>query len=428
MMRLLILADDLSGAADCGAPCAAAGLKTIVALKDIAGGVHADVVSFDANTRSMEPQQAAGEIARLIASYVREDVFLFKKIDSTLRGNISAELYAALETCRGIYSGRPVAVIAPAFPAGGRTTINGMQMLHDQPLHESELWRLHAISGSSYIPEMLCASGLRSETLSLELIRSTAVLEDAMRSAAADTDVLVCDARTDADLQAIAQALMKLSRQVIWVGSAGLAGHLPQALGLIPTAPVESPVLPALSGPLLFVVGSLSRKSIGQVLLLASSSSVLRIAVPIAALLAGTASPQWREYKQELERAIGAGQDVVLSPESEPQVEMSQRPLLSAALASMTASVSGRAGALIASGGETARAVLDSWDVSQLRLIGEVEKGVPISIAENWARPLPVITKAGDFGNPETLLNCRRFLHDGSRFIGHPMYMDENSL
>jgi D-threonate/D-erythronate kinase len=428
MMRLLILADDLSGAADCAAACASAGLKTIVALKDIADSIHADVVSFDANTRVMAPLQAAGEIARLIRKYAGDDVFLFKKIDSTLRGNISAELQAALETYRGIYSGRAIAVIAPAFPASGRTTINGVQMLHDQPLHQSDLWRLHAISGSSHIPEMLHHSGLRSETLPLEVIRSTTGLEDTMRSAASGTDLLICDAQTDADLQAIAQASMKLGQRVIWVGSAGLASHLPHAFGLVPAAAVELSALPTLSGPLLFIIGSLSRKSIEQAQHLTTSSGMLRLAVPTAVLLSGTASPQWHEYTQQLERAINAGHDVILGPESDPQIEMSQRPRLSAALARMTASVSGKIGALVASGGETARMVLDRWGITQLRLIGEVEKGVPVSIAENWTRPLPVITKAGDFGTPETLLDCRRFFRSGGHFIGHPIYMDESSL
>jgi hypothetical protein len=40
-----------------------------------------------------------------------------------------------------------------------------------------------------------------------------------------------------------------------------------------------------------------------------------------------------------------------------------------------------------------------------------LEKGIPISITEDWNRTLPVITKAGDFGGASALLNCSRFLH-----------------
>jgi 4-hydroxythreonine-4-phosphate dehydrogenase len=103
--------------------------------------------------------------------------------------------------------------------------------------------------------------------------------------------------------------------------------------------------------------------------------------------------------------------DVVLGPEPEPQLDLAQRPLLAAALARMARPVSDEIGALIASGGETARAVLQSAGVTRLRLLGEVEKGIPFSVTENWNRPLPVITKAGDFGSPDALLKCSQFLH-----------------
>ncbi len=77
----------------------------------------------------------------------------------------------------------------------------------------------------------------------------------------------------------------------------------------------------------------------------------------------------------------------------------------------MTAGLHGRVGALVASGGETARKVLDRWGVHSLQLHGELEKGVPISSAVvDASRPLTVITKAGDFGQPYTLLHCREWL------------------
>jgi uncharacterized protein YgbK (DUF1537 family) len=50
-----------------------------------------------------------------------------------------------------------------------------------------------------------------------------------------------------------------------------------------------------------------------------------------------------------------------------------------------------------------------------LRLVKELEPGLPFSITENWTRRLPVITKAGDFGNPQTLVHCRQFLRDLDR-------------
>ena len=84
--------------------------------------------------------------------------------------------------------------------------------------------------------------------------------------------------------------------------------------------------------------------------------------------------------------------------------------VLSAALAALVRPFAGRVGALVATGGETARAVFEAWGVNRLRLIGEVEAGLPFSVTSGWSRELPVLTKAGGFGGPETLLRCRQFL------------------
>jgi 4-hydroxythreonine-4-phosphate dehydrogenase len=83
---------------------------------------------------------------------------------------------------------------------------------------------------------------------------------------------------------------------------------------------------------------------------------------------------------------------------------------LAAALAELVRPFAGAVGALVATGGETARAVFDAWGISQLHLVGEVEPGLPFSLTSGWSRDLPVLTKAGGFGSPETFLRCREFL------------------
>jgi uncharacterized protein YgbK (DUF1537 family) len=410
MLRMLILADDLSGAADCGVAFTRAGLHTTVALDDVKGDVHSEVLSIDADTRGLVEELAKKRVDRLVRKYaVDRDLLLFKKIDSTLRGNVAAELAAVLDAYRSLHPAfdRPVAVLAPAFPSIGRTTVNGCQLVHGSPLHEHEIWQLQGLAHRPYLPDMLQRAGLTSTLVPLDMVRS-AGLSGAMRASLAD--VLVCDAETDADLEAIAHASMKLARKTIWVGSGGLAYHLPQAAMLGTTTLAVDHELPPLTGPLLFVIGSLSRRSYEQIQVLTSSLATLRISVPPDILLAGADSPRWQEYERQLAGAIAMDRDVVLGPGAEVQVDIPDRSRLSASLARMTASVSGKVGGLVAAGGETARVVLQSWGVMGLRLIGELEKGVPVSTTEDWMRQLPVITKAGDFGRPETLLHCAEFL------------------
>jgi 4-hydroxythreonine-4-phosphate dehydrogenase len=133
--------------------------------------------------------------------------------------------------------------------------------------------------------------------------------------------------------------------------------------------------------------------------------------IPLEVLLTGDQSPQFLTYKLELEKTLRSGRDAAIMPDPEVRVDPVLAQQLTAALASMVQPIAAIVGALVVTGGETARAVFEAWGVNRLRLIGEVEPGLPYSVTSGWSRELPVLTKAGAFGNPETLLNCLHFLH-----------------
>src|ERR1700757_5073804 len=136
---IVIVADDLTGAADCGVACSAAGLSTVVALNDAARAkdLEAEAIAFDADTRYQSLEQAPNTTpgaVRQLCSAGNVPV-LYKKIDSTLRGNFAIEIAAARDSSAGLIRSRktgdasapgpPLAIVAPAFPATGRTTRAG---------------------------------------------------------------------------------------------------------------------------------------------------------------------------------------------------------------------------------------------------------------------------------------------------------------
>ena len=416
MRQILIIADDLSGAADCGMACAGSGLHTVVMLGNSATAVDADVLSVDADTRGLDAKRAVWEIAMLMRRYMssREQV-VFKKLDSTLRGNIGAELAAVLTTQRASMTQQEhiVAVLAPAFPANGRTTRQGKQLLNGKPLEEMEIWRRNGIQGSSYIPTMLESAGMRSAVLPLEMVRSSnGNLHKEMTRLAEGLDVLVCDAETDQDLQAIAKATAALGHNTVWAGSAGLAYHLPKAIALTSTTSAGSNQSLA-SGPTLFVVGSSAAVSREQVKTLATSPDLVTLTIPPGDLLSGL--EKRREHERLLSEAFAGKRDIVVMLGTDDKLKIDAGRLLSSALAQMIVPHYNKVGALVITGGETARLVLQTWGVTGLCLVKELEPGLPFSITENWTRRLPVITKAGDFGNPQTLVHCRQFLRDLDR-------------
>ncbi len=122
-----------------------------------------------------------------------------------------------------------------------------------------------------------------------------------------------------------------------------------------------------------------------------------------------------REHERALSDAFATKRDVVVMLGTEDKLKIDAGRLLSSALAQMIVPHYGKVGALVVTGGETARLVLQTWGVTGLRLVKELEPGLPFSVTENWSRRLPVITKAGDFGNPQTLQHCRQFLRDLDR-------------
>lgn len=414
MRRMLIIADDLSGAADCAVACVGSGLSAVVAFGDLDRDQASEVLSIDCDTRHLTSSAAANRAARVLRRYTPDpELLVFKKLDSTLRGNVGAELSAILEERRNSSRGkdRIVAVMAPAFPAGGRTTIDGQQLVHGTPLHQSETWRHQRSRGPTHIPSVLAMAGMRPTPVGLELVRSgDAALRQTMTALAATADVLVCDVEIEADLRAIANASLVLGRETVWAGSAGLAYHLPLAAGLFgKTSAVEAPTLAF--GPTLMVIGSRSSVSRDQIGLLEEVSRISSIHLSPRVLIAGAQSLQRREYARKIAESLHSGRDTLVVLNRNELLDSSESQLLSSAIGTITRRLSGAIGALVASGGETARAILDRWGIQSLRMIGEVEPGLPFAVTEGWSRSLPVLTKAGAFGSPHTLLHCWQFLN-----------------
>jgi uncharacterized protein YgbK (DUF1537 family) len=111
-----MIADDLTGACDAGVLVALRGLATIVWL-DPEPHEPCDLVVISTNSRNDPPEEAREKVCRACRAL---GGVVFKKIDSTLHGNIVAEIEAVLEEC----SFRE-AWLAPAFPAQGRTVRDG---------------------------------------------------------------------------------------------------------------------------------------------------------------------------------------------------------------------------------------------------------------------------------------------------------------
>jgi 4-hydroxythreonine-4-phosphate dehydrogenase len=413
---MLIIADDLSGSADCAVTCFNAGLASQVVLDGDAATPYSEALAVDTDSRRLSPERASDITGRMVRRHAGPDTrLIYKKMDSTVRGNFTVEIAACLDVMRQRPSAEnAVAIVAPAFPTAGRTTRDGHQLLKGQKIEETSVWKNEHIRGRAFLPDMLAAAGLAVAHIDLATMRDRVRLSQALRDAAQAHQALVCDAETDDDLRAIAVAGQSLGPSTIWAGSAGLARHLPEAAGLVRTSQ-PAPGQLHRDGPVICAVGSLSDVSHEQFSHLPSQEGVASFVIQPDLLRAGSGAPGWAEQSAAFQRAIAAGQDLAILIGKAANPDPAEGLILCAALGRLLAPHLPYARGLVATGGETARALLLAAGVPALQLVGEVEPGIPLSIAApgGSAAGLPVITKAGAFGRPETLRHCRSILRDG---------------
>jgi uncharacterized protein YgbK (DUF1537 family) len=405
-MHILIIADDLSGAADCAIGFACAGHRTLVAVQPFVGASLADGahLAVDIDSRRLPPAEAAQRAAAAYSLLTGTDRRLYKKIDSTLRGNWAAEV-AGLVPLAGL------ALVAPAHPALGRTVKQGRVFVHGVPIERTETWLLEHSHRPAGIAAQLRESGLSVATLRVEVATAGQGELAARIDRLADQKVnaIVFDAETLDELRCLASATLSMKRRMFWVGSGGLAREI---AGLLSAGPVDAADVPSrASGPTLIVAGSLSAVTDRQTALLAQQDGVQTIVVPPAVLRDGASSEAWIALQARIDRLFDSGVDVLLKIGRDARIDPSEGARLSTALARLTVPAYARIGGLIATGGETARALLVEAGVDGLRVLDELEPGVVVGVPTGAAQRHPwVVTKAGAFGNDETLLNAWRSL------------------
>src|ERR671912_672539 len=211
-MLIAVIADDLTGAADTGVQFVHAGYRTAVffrATEMLADDL--DAVAFDTDSRAMPAGFAAKRV--LDAAHVASGAsIVYKKLDSTLRGNVAAELAAALGGAR-----RDRVVVAPAFPTAARTTVGGIQRVHGVPVDETEMANdPQTPVREAHLPSLLADAFSSVGTLGVEDLAD----HERVRRTLEDRECVVADTERDADLEALVRAVPEPTRES-WAGLAG---------------------------------------------------------------------------------------------------------------------------------------------------------------------------------------------------------------
>ena len=171
--RWLILADDLTGAAD----TAIAFARRRLAGESRLGRIAAAEIMWTpwrspttwplVNVDAADAARRHGEVLR---RFLLPGMRVFKKIDSTLRGHPAEEIAAMLDVMRA-HDPRVRVVMAPAFPATGRTVRDGEVHVHGVPLPFTEYWPGTAIRRSPISGYLLESAGVHAHPVSLPTVR-----------------------------------------------------------------------------------------------------------------------------------------------------------------------------------------------------------------------------------------------------------------
>ncbi len=407
LLPIGITADDLTGAADTAAA--------------FAGPAEPVGVSLDERPRSHEGRRASavttesrsrppGEAYELVAASLQELTavgaeLLFKKVDSNLRGNLGAELAAVQNTLDA-----PI-VLAPAFPARKRATVGGVAFVDgtpvadtemaadpEAPVHHSDIGKIIRAQRAELVPCHCPLATVRAgaHAIAAHIERRT---------------VLVADAETDADLDAIAQAALSLIPPPVLAGSAGLAAAV--ARSLLPARPPSS-WPDGRSGPALAVLASSSDTMERQVSVAASRGHIATVRLPCEKLTRRDEPvPELSLAIAEAGRELDAGRDTLVYavgplPNVEEPVALVVEHL--AHLAFVLARRS-RPRGLVVGGGSTAHAVLAALGTKAIDVDDEPLAGVAAGVALGGELDgCPVALKPGAAGDEEAVVCLLSYL------------------
>lgn len=418
MTKIAIISDDLTGAADTGIQFVYAGLRPDVLLDANAGcDPSADVLVGVTETRQDPPELAREKVARwagMLAGHNPAEVY--KKIDSALRGNAGAEL----DACMKAFPGRLV-IFAPAYPAAGRTTVDGRHYVHGRPLEESEVARDPTTPvRESFIPKLLTAQTSRSigQVRLADLEAGPGRLARLLLNHVAEgTEILVSDAVTDQHLAALVAGVRTLGRPVLWTGSAGLARQVVPVT--VPSAS-EAELPGAL--PLLTIAGSVTGTLRRQVEHYCTATGTACITAD-SDLLTGPAPQANAEVIRVAAEALAElnqGRSAVVTTSLPPGSIANPGPHMvdtARAIAHRLGAVaqtilgSGSSSSLFLSGGDTALGVCRHLGASGIRLHRELLPGIALgTLVGGDHAGLPIITKAGSFGEVDVLCQISRLL------------------
>ena len=427
MLKLAVIADDLTGANDAGVQFAKQGLKVQVFLNDLREkdlGHSPEVMVLDTDSRAASPAEAFARVRAtggLVRNVAAVQPLIFKKFDSTLRGNIGTEIDAAMAEYDLAW-----AAVVPAFPANGRITVGGWHLLHQTPIAESEIARdpktpVH----ESVVPKLLSTQSshpVAHVDLADVSRGSSAIIRRIAELRRKGIRIISFDASTATHLQAIATAVAAWQEATLWGGSAGLAEMVPAVMGW--SKPNRMSTTEA-TGPVLVIAGSVSPVTARQMNRFLAGDNACLVSLRADALIRNESAEiarcineakGWLALDQDVLVASAVDADAVASARAQGAKQgVDSRGVSERVAAAMGKIVNDLIALPLAgiflTGGDTAVSVCRALGVGSIDILAEVLPGIPLGQLVGGCCPgLRVVTKAGAFGGDNAIVESVKAL------------------
>lgn len=422
-----IIADDLTGANDTALQFYIAGANTKIILspnEDITPDNKIQAWAIPTETRNKDPHYAYEKVKN-ITEFMRDklgiEVF-YKKIDSTIRGNIAIEALAMLQVLE-----MDAAIIIPAFPNEGRVTVGGYHLLKGVPIEKTEMASdpLSPIY-DSHIPTILQKQIGDEYKDIIGQIELKTVLEGAgpilnnLNELITDgKKLIVVDAVSTTDIEQVVLALDKCAYKILPCGSAGAAQALSKIL-----FPEKEEYIKAIKQinklPKVIIAGSATELTACQIKKLIESEDIdntYSVSLTVNEFIDGISDETFDRIKKQIELStvvvVHASdinhtenlQDLLLEHELNKKQFATK---IVEILANLTCKLcKEKEFLLIIVGGETSFACCNELEMKSLKIIDAVAPAIPLCIDD---KNRMVITKSGNLGTINTLIEILKYI------------------
>lgn len=397
MKNFLVVADDFTGANDTGVKLTERGTPVEVVFSALNLDSNSSCV-IDTETRNEKSSVAYGKVKDIMGTIsINNYDVVYKKVDSTLRGNISDEIAAVVDIYHPDY-----VVFDPALPSMGRTVVNGNLLVNGKHLKDTEFAHdpikpIRTENIVDILKEKVNPKLIRFYDLD-ELHQDNLILDLSKKYFCFDT-------KSDTDFTQIISLFKDLKGKILWIGSAGLIESLTSN---------QKEYLPAIG-----LVGSVSQKNREQ-LHYAEENGINLISLPIYEIYS---LGNYKKYVDRAIRLLNDNKDVVLmSSASYNRADLVKtkesfekdgikgdqlEEIIQTILAGICRQVveKHKVSGIYVTGGATAHGLLNMVKAERTIVKEEIALGMPLlQIKGGEFDGINIISKAGAFGDSSFLV------------------------